>query len=211
MTVADDGPGIPVEVLPRIFDPFFTTHSVGQGYGLGLSVCYRIVTEHGGEISAANSPAGGAVFTVVLPEPAHQDSTPQETGDTTPVLQGPRVLVIDDEPLITDFVSRALERYDCSVEVVGRGEQVLLRPDLAQFDLILMDVWMPGMDGVEVYVSLRDLPGEITRRVVIMTGDTASARTRDFIAQSGALVLSKPFGIAELTQVVEAVTGSKTR
>jgi signal transduction histidine kinase len=65
--VKDSGAGIPPDVLPRIFDPFFTTKEVGKGTGLGLAITYGIVQEHGGTVTAANSPGGGAVFTIALP------------------------------------------------------------------------------------------------------------------------------------------------
>ena len=65
--VKDSGPGIPADVLPRIFDPFFTTKDVGKGTGLGLAITYGIVQEHGGTVTAANSPEAGAVFTITLP------------------------------------------------------------------------------------------------------------------------------------------------
>ena len=67
LTIADTGPGIPADVLPRIFDPFFTTKDVGQGTGLGLTLAYGVIQEHGGSIHAANAPSGGAVFTIDLP------------------------------------------------------------------------------------------------------------------------------------------------
>jgi two-component system sensor histidine kinase HupT/HoxJ len=67
LAIADTGPGIPSEILPRIFDPFFTTKEVGQGTGLGLAITYGIVQEHGGSIQAENAPGGGARFTIELP------------------------------------------------------------------------------------------------------------------------------------------------
>jgi signal transduction histidine kinase len=75
ITVTDSGPGIPADVLPRIFDPFFTTKEVGQGTGLGLTLTYGVIQEHGGTIHAANSPTGGATITIELPAaPAVEES-----------------------------------------------------------------------------------------------------------------------------------------
>jgi signal transduction histidine kinase len=65
--VADNGPGIPPEALPRLFEPFFTTKEVGKGTGLGLAIAYGIMQEHGGELHVANRQEGGAVFTLELP------------------------------------------------------------------------------------------------------------------------------------------------
>jgi two-component system sensor histidine kinase HupT/HoxJ len=73
VTIADNGPGIAADVLPRIFDPFFTTKEVGQGTGLGLTLAYGVIQEHGGTIQAANSPGGGAVFTIDLPAAGPQE------------------------------------------------------------------------------------------------------------------------------------------
>jgi two-component system NtrC family sensor kinase len=78
ITIADNGPGIAADVLPRIFDPFFTTKDVGQGTGLGLTLAYGVIQEHGGTIQAANAPGGGAIFTIELPA-----ATPQETAGAT--------------------------------------------------------------------------------------------------------------------------------
>jgi two-component system, NtrC family, sensor kinase len=80
-TVRDTGPGIPAAVLPRIFDPFFTTKDVGQGTGLGLAITYGIVQEHGGIISAANMPDGGAIFTISLPAANSRAATAATAGD----------------------------------------------------------------------------------------------------------------------------------
>jgi two-component system, NtrC family, sensor kinase len=83
-TIRDTGPGIPAAVLPRIFDPFFTTKEVGQGTGLGLAITYGIVQEHGGVISAANMPDGGAIFTIALPaigEPSGGGPRPRGMSD----------------------------------------------------------------------------------------------------------------------------------
>ena len=77
LTVSDTGPGIDPSILDRVFDPFFTTKDVGDGTGLGLSVCHRIVEDHGGRIEAANRPGGGTVFRVLLPFSPHEASREQ--------------------------------------------------------------------------------------------------------------------------------------
>ena len=65
--IADNGPGLDAEALPRLFEPFFTTKEVGQGTGLGLAIAYGIVQEHEGRLVATNRPEGGALFTIELP------------------------------------------------------------------------------------------------------------------------------------------------
>jgi signal transduction histidine kinase len=76
LRVADSGPGIPVASLPQIFDPFFTTKEPGLGTGLGLAVCQGIITSNGGTITADNDPAGGAIFTIILPAVEGHDLPP---------------------------------------------------------------------------------------------------------------------------------------
>ena len=106
--VSDTGAGIPPEVLPRIFDPFFTSRDVGEGMGLGLSVCYGTIQRHGGEIIVTSEPARGSTFRVTLPPASawrHEPAPPTGRG-TTP---RKRVLVLDDDALIGQGISRALD------------------------------------------------------------------------------------------------------
>jgi signal transduction histidine kinase/CheY-like chemotaxis protein len=96
--VFDNGSGLKEEDLPRVFDPFFTTREVGQGTGLGLSVCYGIVREHGGQITARNNPVGGAVFTVELPVMAESLASVAAAGMVTGAA-GPMTRPLEPRPV----------------------------------------------------------------------------------------------------------------
>ncbi|MBU4606811.1 MAG: PAS domain S-box protein, partial [Proteobacteria bacterium] len=111
--VADDGPGIPPEVLERIFEPFFTTKEPGKGTGLGLSVAYSLIKSHGGGILAVNRPQGGGAFRIFLPvsEGVSLDSSRDFSRETTPKGSGQRLLVVDDEEAVRDICRQALETF----------------------------------------------------------------------------------------------------
>ena len=126
--VADDGPGVPPEVVLRIFDPFFTTKPAGVGTGLGLSIVYGIVHQHGGQVSVENRPGGGAVFTVELPS-----ATTSSVSDTRPYLigasiagdvarktkaRGSRILVVEDEPTIAQLAREYVNEFHRAAEAL---------------------------------------------------------------------------------------------
>ena len=204
LSFIDDGPGIDGRDLPRIFDPFFTTREVGEGSGLGLSMAYRIINEHGGSIRADSAPGGrGARFVIELsrakgPSP----ESPEEPAVRGGRPEGMRVLVVEDEELVADVIARAIGYDGHRVDVAASGSEVVGRGDLDLYDLILMDMKMPGVDGAGLYEYLRGVRGDLTSRIVIVTGDTASIETQEFIQRTGSPVLAKPFTLEELMEVV---------
>ncbi|MCJ7653700.1 MAG: PAS domain S-box protein, partial [Dehalococcoidia bacterium] len=123
----DDGGGIAEENLERIFDPFFTTRQVGQGTGLGLSVCYGIVSEHGGRIYAESKPGKGATFIVELPiiTEHKQLEFPEPAVQQQQKVTGAKILVVDDEPVVRKFISRVLAEEGHQVETVDNAEDAL--------------------------------------------------------------------------------------
>lgn len=207
--VHDTGPGMPPEVVGRVFDPFFTQKPIGAGTGLGLSVCHGIVTALGGEISVESTAGRGSMFRVALPaapveqaEPAKSSGTGTGSG-TGGRASGPRsgrILIIDDEPLVGRMVERALGR-EHQVSAVTSGREALSRIEAgARFDLILCDLMMPEMTGMEVFERLSALAPEQAEVTVFLTGGAFTRRAREFLEHRPCL--EKPFDLSALEALV---------
>jgi two-component system NtrC family sensor kinase len=194
LVVADNGPGIGPEIRSRIFDPFFTTKPAGQGTGIGLSLCLTIVGAHRGSITSSETPGGGATFTVELPLAGLPPAKPTAAAPgSRPTEQGRRILVVDDEIEIAETLAEILIDLGHRVEIVGQGEAALNQLKAGPFDLILSDLKMPVLDGPGLYAVLgRDYPA-MTGRIAFLTGDTLSQRQGEFLAETGAACLEKPF------------------
>jgi PAS domain S-box-containing protein len=192
--VSDSGVGIPPELLPRIFDPFFTTRPVGAGTGLGLSTCHGIVTAAGGEITVESAVGKGTTFRVLLPPappPVEEPSPPKS--EPAPPARRLRILVVDDEPLVGTAVARTLSSEH---EVVTRtSAEVVLREVLAgaRYDLILCDLMMPNMTGMELHARLAATSPDAARRMVFLTGGAFTTAAQEFIERTGIEPLEKPF------------------
>jgi signal transduction histidine kinase/ActR/RegA family two-component response regulator len=204
--VQDDGPGVPREIQERIFDPFFTTREVGQGTGLGLSICHGIVSEHGGRIWVRSDGMQGSEFHLQIPivaegAPPAEAPAPQQ-GSAAPRT---RVLVVDDEPSIRDLLRAILEPLGHEVDGVADGRAAIERVRENRYGVILLDVRMPVMSGLEVFQRMKEIAGSIASRVVFMTGDMMAEETRAVLEQTGAPALAKPFESPELLEVFEKV------
>lgn len=205
ISFADDGPGIPKKVLGKVFDPFFTTKPPGKGTGLGLSICQRIIEQHDGRITVQSRPGKGASFVVELPIVAVEE--PPVVEDTA-VTQRSRytmlhVLVVDDEVTVGELVKRTLEEAGHQVDVARDGAEALRMINLDDFDVVLLDMKMPGLGGPEVYRCIKGLRPEIAARVLFMTGDIASPDTKEFIESTDSMLLSKPFNLDDLRDHME--------
>ncbi len=211
IVVADDGPGIPREMLERLFDPFFTTKEVGQGTGLGLSVCHGIVTKHGGRIYAESIEGQGAVFVVELP--ASQKVRTQEKEPAAKSAREPlkaevskRILVVDDEMVIRDILFRILSEKGYNVESAASGSEGLEKIMNSQYDVYLLDIKMPGIDGRDMYEAISDKFPQLIDRVIFITGDTITRSTLDFLETTGRRYLSKPLDFNRLINSIEEAT-----
>jgi two-component system, NtrC family, sensor kinase len=210
LDVEDSGPGISAEIRDRIFEPFFTTKPVGQGTGLGLSLCHGIVESHGGTLSLVSEPAHGAIFRVELPVVA-PPSTQGKWGVEAPaVVKGKRILVVDDERLVLQLLREMLGADHHTVDTVADGTQALEQLRRTSYDLILSDVRMPYLDGPGLYRALERRLPDLCRRFVLMTGDVLSAEIQTFLEQTGVPGLSKPFDRGEVRRVIQLVAGNKS-
>jgi two-component system cell cycle sensor histidine kinase/response regulator CckA len=208
LEINDDGPGIADELQPKIFDPFFTTKEVGKGTGLGLTVAYAIVQEHGGRIRLASSTdGGGASFYVELPvsgAPVRTIRPPAPQADFESLV-GSTVLVVEDEPALAAAVSEALTDAGFVVDRAGDGEEALLRVAAKPYDLIVCDLKMPKIDGMQFYQQLSlDYP-EAARRVIFVTGDVAGTEAEKFLQDSGCRWLAKPFRLGDLLRTAREI------
>ncbi|MFB3816778.1 MAG: response regulator [Candidatus Methylomirabilales bacterium] len=205
LRIEDDGPGIPRDALDKIFDPFFTTRPAGRGAGLGLSICHAILTEHGGSIAAGNRPEGGAWFELRLPVAAEPAPAPPPRQPCPPR----RVLVVDDEPAIVRVLAGALALDGHHVETAADGPAGAERLARGRYDVVFMDMKMPGFDGERIYdeviCALQPRP-----RVIVMTGDTISQRTRAFLARTGLRCVEKPFNLEEIADCLREDGERKT-
>lgn len=204
VSFADDGPGIPAEYLSRVFDPFFTTKEVGKGTGLGLSMCYGMVRAHDGEIWAESVEGEGSIIYIELPvtECIAEKSEPMEY--KPPHVKGKRILVIDDEFLITDLLSKALPKTGYAVDVTGDGEEAWHAIVKKPYDCIVMDLKMPGINGRQLYKRVESWDKSVAKKVVFITGDTLSPDTREFLEATGNYWVGKPFTLDEMDRRIRA-------
>ncbi len=189
--ICDDGPGIPPHVGKRVFEPLFTTKEVGQGTGIGLAFCHRVLTAHGGSIELIPSDSG-AHFRLHLPIGDTRDEVDAAPESTRNGSHQGRVLVIDDEPDVAALISEILRRDGYEVDMVHSGEDGLEACARGEFDAILVDIKMPGIGGQGFLERIRDERPELVERIAFVTGSTMSPETRGFLDNSGCRFLEKP-------------------
>src|SRR5438034_1131740 len=207
VAVEDDGPGIPAANLGRIFDPFFTTKAAGEGTGLGLSLSFGIVESHGGRISAENIASAGARFTVTLPVVERPEVAEAAPSPVAPATRCARVLVVDDEDQLRKLVTEVVIGLGHQVEETPSGQDAVARLASHEYDVILLDVRLPDLDGKAIWRRLLVDRPALAARVVFMTGDTMSAETQAFLMEAGRPVLTKPLTIERIQRAVnEALT-----
>jgi two-component system NtrC family sensor kinase len=207
LEISDDGPGVPEDLQPKIFDPFFTTKEVGKGTGLGLTVAYAIVEEHGGRLRLETRPSGGASFFVELPAGA-QASYPRKLTATDLALEelaGSTVLVVEDEPALAAAVSEALTDAGLVVDRASDGGEALSKVKAKPYDLVVCDLKMPRVGGIEFYRAIAEATPALARRVIFVTGDVAGTDAERFLAESGCRWLAKPFRLGDLLRAARDV------
>ena len=203
----DDGPGIARKNLNRIFDPFFTTRKVGQGTGLGLSVCHGIIAEHDGRIYAESKSGRGATFIIELPIVTKSEQLELAETDIEQAQKVARtkILVVDDEPMVLSFLSQLLSGEGHKVDTVDNGEDALKMVEADRYNLILLDIKMPGVSGIEFYKATQKIAKSLARRIVFITGDVMGTDTQEFIARTKVPYITKPFDAEQLNREINRI------
>jgi signal transduction histidine kinase len=200
LEVRDTGPGMSPEVLARIFDPFFTTKPVGQGTGLGLAITRELVRKAGGEILVESEPGFGTSFRVVLPRPAPVARRPRPLSAPPPALARLRVLIVDDDELLLRALLRALSQdFECTGVTSGRAALALLDKN-EHFDVVVSDVVMPEMNGLELYQAVRRVDPSLARRSIFLSGGLQPGGLEQSILETGRSLLDKPLSPRDLAK-----------
>lgn len=210
LAVRDTGTGIPDSVRDKIFEPFFTTKgalggSATPGTGLGLSVSYGIVKSHGGSFEVTSEPGKGTTMTVYLPVVAtHEAAAALAEAEREPAeLPNLRILLVDDDMTVGGSLKRLLEQIGHSVALYPEGQGALDAYRAGDFDIVLTDLAMPGMGGLDLLRELRAYDPEA--RVLVLTGQTASAPLQEATRLGAVEVLRKPFELEEILRAIRNV------
>ena len=203
IAVTDTGVGIGDEIIDRIFDPFFSTKSQDQGMGLGLSICCNLVRRMGGRLEVDSQVGEGSTFRVVIPgRLTREESMELELVDSLDDVAGGRVVIIDDEPAVLRSLKRQLggdflvDNFESAAEAL----EMLTMGELPR--LILCDLQMPQVSGVEFYRRLEQIESVARDRVVFMTGGAFTEEVNHFLETAERPIIEKPFSLADLLEVL---------
>jgi CheY-like chemotaxis protein len=202
--ISDTGVGIPSDALSHIFDAFYTTKPAGIGTGLGLAICHGIVTSLGGAISVRNRPGGGCTFEVSLPQ-AHcvaakaVEAVVEQAGGRRGV-----VLVVDDEPMLGTVIQRMLSGEHEVIVVTSAAKALEFISSGQRFDVILSDLMMPEMTGMDLHAELLRLAPDQAQKMIFMTGGAFTEAAAGFLNSIPNQAVEKPFKRAALRQLVQS-------
>jgi len=205
LKVSDNGPGMPREVADHAFEPFFTTKPKGEGSGLGLATVYGIVTQAGGNVRIYSEPGVGTTVIVLLPitdQSPPPDERPPAEGETG---GNELVLLVEDEPALLEVTRRILTRNGYQVITAGNGHEAIRAAMSRQglIDLLLTDVIMPGMQGMEVARQVRALQRDVA--VLYMSGYTEGLLSAQGVLEPGINLIEKPFNEKTLLRKVREI------
>jgi signal transduction histidine kinase/ActR/RegA family two-component response regulator len=203
VTVTDTGTGMSREVLERVFEPFFTTKGPRAGTGLGLAVSYGIVRQHRGMLHAYSEVGVGTSFKVYLPAAERLAAAVGSKLQASPVAGQGYILLAEDDEAVRAVAARLLERGGYRVKVVENGNAACRAVAEERFDLVLLDVVMPGMPCRKTVQFIRDLRPE--QRILLSSGYTAGEAVTGLIAETGLQILRKPYDPDHMLRVVQQV------
>ncbi len=193
LRVADTGPGIAPDDLPRVFEPFYSKKILGRsGTGLGLAIVWNTVQDHGGTVTV-DSDDRGTVFSLFFPVTDHQDCpVPEDMNEENLRGNGETILVVDDEERQRDIACRILESLGYQARSAASGEEALAFLGGNRADLVLLDMIMePGMDGLQTYREIQRIaPGQ---KAIIVSGFSENSAVAETMRLGASCFIRKPY------------------
>jgi PAS domain S-box-containing protein len=206
VSVHDNGCGIREREIPHIFDPFYTTKPVGEGTGLGLSISYGIIKEHRGRIFARSQEGKGTTFYVELPltmkRMRDEPGEPRKASPSGKDFTGKKVLIIDDEKVVLKLLATFLKARGLSVDQANGGAEGLDKLLKGDYDFILSDFAMPGLDGRMIFEEVSKRAPHLLPKLLFMTGDIKES-TRLFFEDRKIPCMLKPFDLNTIREFLE--------
>lgn len=210
IAVTDTGVGIAADHLPKVFEPFFTTKRVGEGTGLGLSICHRLVDAMGGRIQVSSEEGRGSRFSVFLTVAAAKADAEVPSSELASTrLRKLRLLIIDDEVLVARAVRRMFDK-EFRVEIALDGQTALEKLGGAEYDVVLCDVMMPGIGGLEVFRRARAANEALAGRFIFATGGLFSQDLSEAVKRLSNMIVEKPFDPEELRRVIRLAAAARS-
>jgi two-component system, cell cycle sensor histidine kinase and response regulator CckA len=202
MRVWNSGPQIPAHTLRRLFTPWMSTKPIGQGHGIGLYLSRELLRQAGGTINVRNTETSGVEFTLELPTTVDEVSESDDGQQSKAArLNGRRILLVEDDESVREVMRMVIpELTGAAIDVAESSRSAMQSLSTASYDLILLDLRLPGMSGQELFHRLAP---EQRLRVVFVTGDIVSPGIEEFIHSSGRPVLLKPIDVNRLIETMQ--------
>jgi PAS domain S-box-containing protein len=203
--IQDDGPGMSRDIMGRIFDPFFTTKPMGEGTGLGLSMVHGMITSHEGHIEVDSQPGQGATFRIRLPVTDKTPEAEELVEDSQNSTSERRILVVDDDPIMLDLFLEIIWSMGHRGDTAANGHEALEKVKKNDYDLVISDLKMPQMDGIQLFYEVQKLKPKMVEKYLFATGDVTYMNSHEFMLLSERPCLIKPINIDEMQRTIENI------
>jgi CheY-like chemotaxis protein len=205
LSVSDTGHGIDKKTMERIFEPFFTTKGPGIGTGLGLSMVYGIVKQHGGHITCYSEPGAGATFKIYFPAIDFEVKSEKATDSVVPQGGTETILLVDDDDSVRDVGTQMLVEYGYRVITASNGREALeiYSARRETISLVILDLFMPEMGGKECLRALLRMDPKVS--VLVASGFTQNGQIAEALDSGARGFIGKPFDIPQLLEKIRKI------
>lgn len=204
--VSDTGEGMTPEVRRHIFEPFFTTKEQGKGTGMGLAAVFGTIKNHKGAVIVDSAPRKGTSFRIILPLHAPRDKKEEKNiCPDTPIFQGVRVLVVDDEEMVLTVAGEMLDYLGCSTRTCRNGREGvrMVQKSPKDFDLVILDMMMPKMGGKDALLRIKKINPSM--RVLLASGYSMEKNVFEYASDPSVQFIQKPFRLKELSEKMKKI------